>query len=291
MRSVPAPLADHIQGGALTLATLVLITRTDGVTMGFTDRDADLSYLGQTYHAAEGIGTTAIQSKTGTGVDNMDVSGLITSDRITEDDLDAGRYDGARIEVRLVNRAYAKANPNVASHALLLVGYLGGVEVVDGRFSVTVKSLSDRLKQVIGDTLSPTCRCRCLGDLQCKVVLTGNTLQGVPIRATASVSSVSGPTSFVVNGSAPSGHYTRGTVQFLTGANAGLRRDVKTHGAGGAIALRTAFPFPVAAGDQAVFVAGCDKTFATCDVKFGNANNFHGEQEIPTNDKTSQIGR
>lgn len=295
MRDIPAPLADHIEGDALTLATLVKLTRTDGVTMGFTDRDTDIRYQGLTYYAADGMGTTAIQSKAGTGIDNMDVSGFLTSSRITEEDLDGGVYNGARVVVQLVNRAYVRANPNVRSHATLLVGWLGGVQSEDGRFSATVRSLADRLKQTIGETLSPTCRCRCLGDLQCKASLAGNTLQGVPIRATGLV--VNSPSLLrIVVGSmgAATGHYSKGTIKFLTGANAGLSRDVKAHvlsGGSAVLDIRNAFPYPVVSGDQALLTAGCDRTFGTCRDKFGNANNFHGEERIPTNDKANQQGR
>ncbi len=289
MRSVPPALADRLQGGVLTLAKLVLIVRTDGVALGFTSSDRPVTFEGREYVPAAGLATSAIQQTVGTGVDNLDVTGVLSSPLVSAEDLEAGRYDGARIAVTLIDRTA----PGLGG-VRLLAGTLGEVETTDAGFRAEVRSLSQRLKQVVGDATSPTCRCRRLFDRQCKVDPNGTALNGAPNRRTRALASGGGATLTFAGDGAPDGHYAFGTVRFVTGRNAGIERDVKAHSnAGGAAALTlvTGFPYPFAAGDQAVLSAGCDRKFGTCGGKFGNANNFHGEEKIPTNDKIGKVGR
>ena len=291
MRTIPSSLNTHIQGDTLTLATLILIERLDGVKLGFTNADAPITYGGNSYLSADGMGTTAVQQTAGTGVDNMDIMGVLSDSRLTESDLDAGLYDGAKITITVVNRS------NIAGGGtVLLKGYLGEVNLSDGVFKTEVRSLSQRLKMSVGDTSTPTCRCRRLGDLQCKVNLTSTALNGFAITATRTVSVVGSDhlTLTFASDSAPTSHYKDGLVTFTSGLNAGLKRDVKAHtktGSTAVVELRAAFPYAVSAGDTATLQAGCDRLFATCSAKFGNANNFHGEERLPTNDKIGQVAR
>ena len=46
MKILPSALAAHLAGGATTLAWCWRITRSDGITFGFTDHDRTLSFDG-----------------------------------------------------------------------------------------------------------------------------------------------------------------------------------------------------------------------------------------------------
>ncbi|HEX9768445.1 MAG TPA: DUF2163 domain-containing protein [Kiloniellales bacterium] len=85
-------------------------------------------------------------------------------------------------------------------------------------------------------------------------------------------------------GDAPDEWYRRGRLLFTTGANAGIERHVKsdvTPSPVGSPPQRLVtcwlnFPLAIAAGDQAVLIAGCDRQLATCKDKFRNLDNFGG---------------
>ncbi len=80
------------------------------------------------------------------------------------------------------------------------------------------------------------------------------------------------------------GYFSGGEVQFLTGANAGRRMEIKEF-SNTQITLALPMPNNVAVGDTFNAIAGCDKTISTCIAKFNNAVNFPGEPYVPGMDK------
>jgi uncharacterized phage protein (TIGR02218 family) len=76
------------------------------------------------------------------------------------------------------------------------------------------------------------------------------------------------------------GYFDLGAILFETGANAGLRRTVRTF-AGGAFTMMQPLPNPVASGDTFTAWPGCDRTLTTCTSKFNNRIHFRGEPWIP----------
>ena len=73
-----------------------------------------------------------------------------------------------------------------------------------------------------------------------------------------------------------------GTITSITGLNTGLNRTIATFVSGGTVAVKLAFLFPIAAGDQFKLLPGCNRTMATCANIFNNAANFGGFPFIPT---------
>lgn len=278
-----------LQEEVLHLSVLVKLTRLDGYTLGFTDADSPIIFGGLTYEPTDGLGVSSIQSAAGSGVDTQEALGSVSSDRITESDLSAGVWQGARFEVRLVHR------DNVALGAPVIhAGNIGEIHIVgSGTFQAELRSKSHLLKQSVGEQATKLCTCRRLGDACCKVNMSG-TARGFPIRATRILASGAGSTLTFASDGAPSDHYRFGTVKFLTGPNAGIERDVKAHSfvSGSAVVtLRDAFPFPVSSGESARLEAGCSREFAMCNSDFGNANNFHGLPFLPGNDAIQKRGR
>ena len=282
-RSISTALQAHLQGDLTTLATCVKLIRRDGTIFGFTSADQDLSIDGLTYKAVNGLGSSAIQSNTGTGVDNLEVAGILDDDRITEADILAGRYDGAEVIITRVNWA----DLSMGSVAIFR-GVFGEITLRDGQFQVELRSLTQRLKQTIGDLTSPTCRCRKLGDAQCKVDRTG-------FQFSRTVTEVVSPgTLQFAADTQPTGYYDSGLITLTTGPNAGVTREIKTHtivSSTTQLDLRTNFPFPITSGETATLEAGCDRRFATCRDKFANNLNFHGEPLLPGNDAILKVAR
>jgi uncharacterized phage protein (TIGR02218 family) len=281
-RTIPTALATHIAGEVLTLALCVKVTRKDGAVMGFTSCDVNLSVGGVSYEAASSISASALRQEAGAGVDNLELLGLLSSDRITEADLLAGRYDGAAAELFLVN------HKDVAAGQVTLVrGTLGEVRVTDGRYVAQFSSLAQRLQQQIGELTAPGCRAR-LGDARCGVAAASYQFA----RTVASVASEH--VLHFGSDNKPAGYYDSGQVKLSAGANAGLGREVKRHTVSGGTAvveLQEPFPFPVSVGAAATLEAGCDGLFATCVAKWNNAVNFRGEPHVPGTDKLLQRGR
>ncbi|MCX8507283.1 MAG: DUF2163 domain-containing protein, partial [Rhodobacteraceae bacterium] len=88
-------LKAHLATGVTTLARAYSLTRKDGLVLGFCDHDRDLTFEEIVFRADTGLTTKALQSGTGLSVDNTEAFGALSSDAITEEDILAGRYDGA----------------------------------------------------------------------------------------------------------------------------------------------------------------------------------------------------
>jgi uncharacterized phage protein (TIGR02218 family) len=271
MKSVSPALAAHLDGEVTTLATCWRLERTDGWVRGFTDHDQPLVIGGLTYVAATGFLPSAIKYGADLSVDNLDVEGFLDDDALTAEDLSAGLFDGARIDIFLVNWADLSQG-----RLLLRRGWLGEVKRADNRFSAEIRGIANRLQQSAGKLYSRLCRTD-LGSAECKVAL-------APLTDVLAVTAVAAGDTFTVATGRPSGFYTFGVCTFLTGANAGASSEVLQHN-GQSVQLFTPMPRPIAIGDQVRLVAGCDKTPETCQARFGNILNFRGEPHIPGNDK------
>lgn len=79
----------------------------------------------------------------------------------------------------------------------------------------------------------------------------------------------------------PDGWFAQGTVQFTTGANAGVKRTVKGF-AGGAFSFALPWPNTIAAADLFVALPGCNRSLdgGGC-AKFNNRARYRGEPFIP----------
>jgi uncharacterized phage protein (TIGR02218 family) len=85
------------------------------------------------------------------------------------------------------------------------------------------------------------------------------------------------------------GAFSGGRLRWLDGKNAGLAARIVVNDTVG-LTLEDAPAFAVAAGDRAELTEGCDKAFATCCARFGNAANFRGEPHLPGNDLLVRYG-
>lgn len=166
MKTLSSELAQHLAGAVTTLAHCWRVQRRDGGVLGFTSHDRDIVFDGVTYVAGGGMTPTAIDSSADLAVDNLDVEGYLEDARISERDLAAGRYDGAEVEIFLVNWADL-------SQGRLMVkrGHIGEVRLEDGRFVAELRGLTQRLQQTVGAVYAPECAAD-LADARCGVALT-----------------------------------------------------------------------------------------------------------------------
>jgi hypothetical protein len=180
MRSISAALSTHLNGSALTLASMVKITRQDGTVLGFSSADVNLVFGGVTYHADSAFDPSSLRGQLASGVDNLSVVGMLKSPYITDTDLLAGQYDGAQVELFLVNYMDLSQGKMV-----LLTGYLGDATLEDGKWTIEFRSISQLTGQQIGELTSPSCRVLQFGDERCSraggnVLAGGHELSGDP---------------------------------------------------------------------------------------------------------------
>lgn len=277
MRTLGSSFAAHIASGATTLATCWKITRADGAVLGFTDHDRMLAFDGCVFAPETGADGAALQSSADLSIDNTEIAGALDHDALSPEDLGAGRYDGARVEIWRVNWA------DVSARALLKRGVIGEVVREGARFRAEIRGESERLDRVEGRLFQRGCDA-VLGDARCGVDLTAPAFQGQGV-----VTAVLDDQRFLASGLqafAP-GWFAEGALLWTGGANAGARASVKAHDKNaGADALSLWRPAgrPVAAGAAFTITAGCDKRAETCAGKFSNLINFRGFHLMPGDD-------
>ena len=247
------------------------------MVLGFTDHDRTLFFDATNFEAASGVSVSELQQATGFNADTQEITGAFTSLAIEETDLRTGRYDGARVELWLVNWL------QIEERLLERVFVLGETSVEDGAYRAELRALAVDMDQPQGRRFGRSCDAD-LGDGRCGVVLpdSGFTAQG-------SVSAVNSDLVFLAAGleGFESGWFTGGRVVFQSGANAGRSMEIVRHQQTGqrvSLQLWKALPGAVAPGDGFSVRAGCDKRFATCRDKFANSANFRGFPHIPGND-------
>ena len=277
MRDIPLDLAAHLQEGATTLCRCWKLMRRDGTCFGFTDHDRDLVLDGVTYAARSGLEAAEATSELGFAVGGGEVSGALISTDITEQDVAAGRYDDATVEVRLVN--WAEPDQSV----LLDVASIGEIRRADDAFVAELRGPMHRFDEERGLLYRATCSAD-LGDGRCRVDLTAGTFS-----ADARVSATDG--ALTIESQAVADHppdwFSGGRLVWLDGANAGVGVEVKAHRRGSGslrLDLWQRAPRPIVPGDGFRVTAGCDKRLATCRSKFANVANFRGFPHMPGND-------
>lgn len=277
MKTISTALQTHLAGECTTLATCWKLTRKDTTVMGFTEHDRDITYGGILYKATSGFTPSSISTNANMAVDTQDIEGMLSSDSISEQDIFAGLYDSAQIEIFMVN--YTDLTQGDIK---LKKGWLGEVSLKNHQFIAEVRGLTQKLTQTIGELYSPSCRAS-LGDGRCQVNLSSH-------QFTTTVTTVTSKQRMVCASlTQASADFTGGTVLFTSGDNAGLGMEIKEHaylsGSGADITLALPMPYNIAASDNLTVTRGCDKTLSTCKSKFNNIVNFRGEPHVPGLDK------
>lgn len=275
MRVVDEDLAAHFASGATSICRCWKITRRDGVLMGFTDHDRNLSFDGVIFRAESGLDAAAVQSSTGLSVDNSAAIGVLSDLGLDEGDIRAGRFDGAEICAFLVNWAAP------AQRLLQFRGSIGEIRRSGGVFEAEVRGLTEALNQPQGRAFHRQCSA-VLGDAACGVDLE---LPGF----FADVALPGGRGRFVVEGLGDfePGWFERGRLVLGDGPFAGLFRMVKSdrlEAGSRVLTLWEPFTQILAENTSARVFAGCDKSADTCRLKFHNFLNFRGFPHIPGED-------
>lgn len=272
-----AALQTHLQSGVTTVCRCWAVTRKDGVVLGFTDHDRDLSFDGITFQASSGLTARALDRSTGLAVDNAEAVGVLSADAIKDADVAAGLYDGAEVRSWVVNWA------DVVARKLNFRGSIGEIERQGPGFRAELRGLAEALNKPRGAVYQKPCAA-VLGGARCKVDTSG---PGLSLEADVVTIEGGSVLSFAAAPSFPVGWFTKGRVTVLTGAGQGavgvVKHDRDVAGQR-VIEVWEMLSAALSPGDRVRIEPGCDKRLATCRDKFANLANFRGFPDIPGED-------
>jgi uncharacterized phage protein (TIGR02218 family) len=277
MMGQPEEFLAHVASGHTTLCRAWAIKRTDGVVYGFTDHDLDLSFEGITFKAETGLSASALAQGTGMSVDNTEALGALTDAAVRDEDIEAGRFDGADVQAWLINWA------NVTERWLQFRGTIGEMRRAGGAFHAELRGLTEALNRPLGRIYQKPCTA-VLGDRSCGFdVLSAGFFSDLEVGEVQDrrVFRWDGFTDFDLQ------WFQRGRLEILSGDSVGLWGSVKEDrfdGSTRVVELWEPLRGEIMAGTVVRLIAGCDKRFETCRTKFDNIANFQGFPDLPGED-------
>lgn len=295
MKSISTQLATHFGEDCTTLAVIWKAKRRDGSVFGFTTHDEDITYDGAdgdgpiVYYAATGFTNSAAETKSDMSVDNQEVTGFLDSSAIQDNDIRAGLWNNAIIELRIVNWADL-----TMGDLKVRKGTTGIIKMVNGVFTAEIRGLTQKLTTTIGATYGPLCRAE-LGSGLNGIDENSHWLCNIDItayRQTGSVDSSPNAVTIVPNSGllmvgsdtpttpAPQNWFNDGIIIFTSGVLDNYTFEVKNWD-GTTLTMFLPLPYQPAPGDTFTIEPGCSKTDVDCHFKFDNIVNFRGENRIP----------
>ena len=267
----------HLSTGYTTVCRCWAVVRRDGVVFGFTDHDRALEFEGFSFKADTGLTAKALQQTSGLAVDNTEALGALSDASITEEDIAAGRFDGAEVQAWLVNWG------DVSQRTLQFRGTIGELQRSGGAFQAELRGLTEALNQPQGRVYQKPCTA-VLGDKDCRFSFdVAGYVAELPVEVVdeARVFQFANLDGFDLR------WFEYGRFKVLTGAAAGLVGMVKNDrlsDVGREIELWESIRADIVTGDMVRIEAGCDKRTETCRLKFHNFLNYRGFPDIPGED-------
>ena len=258
-----------------TAATFWRVFRKDGIALGFTSHDRDLIFGGVNHRAAPGMAPAAIRMTSDLTEDSAGVAGALSHGSIREDDLAAGLFDSAAIEIGVVDW-------ETREHQVLYTGTLGKIEDDGLSFNGELNSAKQVLEQDLVPRTSPTCRANFCGR-GCGISAIAVTVRGVLGAIDLDVNRVQ------FSGLQPD-DFVDGQLRFLDGPQCGIPFGILGASDGWLLVDRP-LADGIAIGTPAELRMGCDHTLSTCATRFDNAVNFRGEPFLPGNDLLARYGQ
>ena len=276
MRQLSEAFAARLGAAGTTLCACWRFERRDGAVFGASDHDRVLEVDGVSYAPARGIEGARLTATADLSPGRAAARGALDADFISEADLALGLWDGARVDVFVVDW-------RAPEHRVLAwSGRLSDVRREGEAFAAELVSLKADLERPVGRVFQKTCDAE-VGDARCGVDLEASAFRGAGVVSevvSARAVRASGLGAFA------DGWFRLGRLSWTSGANAGASGFVVRHGAGASAEIELAADEvnAIEVGDGFVVTAGCDKRFATCGAKFANRENFRGFPHMPGND-------
>ncbi len=270
MREIGEAFAARLAADETTLCACWRFERRDGVVFGATDHDREIVFGDLVHSPQAGLAGATFESSGSLAPGHAAAKGALSLEFITEADLDAGLWDGARVDVWRIDWRAPEHRVRIWSGRFSEITRLGSA------FTAELVSLKANLEQHIGRVYARDCDAD-VGDARC-----GIDLDDPAFRVEGVVEGVTGAKRFAASAveAFGSGWSTGGVLTWTSGANAGSIARVAQH-LGVELELASIARFAIEAGDGFAVTAGCDKRFTTCGAKFGNRINFRGFPHMP----------
>jgi uncharacterized phage protein (TIGR02218 family) len=299
-KTLPAALQAHYDSGSTCMAAAILIQRADGELFGLSSASKKLvldvtpwdgapwDLAGETafeFNNAKGLDLSQVVGTAGFEVDNGEFTVLNDGDLLSEDDVLAGRWYGA--QYRMFLWRWDVDAPTIADDIeTLKVGTIGEGRVEGATLVMELRCLKQLLQQPIGRVTQPTCPLRfgSQGLGMCNK-------DPAPFTHSLTVTGVTSKGEFTCSGAGQaSDYFGNGDGHWDTGLNHDLHFQVSTF-ASGVFKLVKPMIFNIQIGDTLTVTAGCRKRPEDCTGKFGNKDNYGGQDHMPTRDRVvSGIG-
>lgn len=288
MKNISLALKNHLQQENTTLCTMWKVVRRDGLSFGFTDNSSDLIYDGINYYASTGQNASNIKTSAGLNVDNLDVTAnlggvetsfvdVLDSPFLTEQDIRAGLWDLASVEIFLVNY-----KDLTMGKLIMRSGTIGEIKTGRTQFTAELRGMTQPLQQFLGRLFMPSCDAN-LFDNRCKVNASAFTFNG---SVTSLINNHSWYDTSLTQTSSGTEYFVGGLIEWTSGLNTGLKMEVRDY-TPGYIFIVQQMIYDIQVGDTYTIKAGCDKLSTTCHNRFNNIINFRGFNLIPGSDRWS----
>lgn len=265
MRSYPIDLTKV----GLFPGRLVKITRLDGVVLRIADADVSITVSAQTFTPLPGAEISAVKHIINGGMPSMEirfahsVGGVLDTSKLNN-----GFWDGATVVVYVVDRASLTTLGDP-----LFTGVIDSVtlDLTGSSGSFDIRGLASQAEAFI-QTYQPMCRTDLFSPL-CQLVETDfdqfGTIGTIINRYNFTVPALS---------SIADGYFNQGVFETASGFRAVIANWVQ-----GSTKVTTYQPHCISrltAGEAITLYPGCDKTGATCRIKFNNKINFQAEDHF-----------
>ena len=269
--------AAHLATGITTVCRCWSLVRRDGVTFGFTDHDRNLTFAGITFSAHSGLTAQTVQQSSGLAVDNTEALGVLSGVSVSDEDVEAGRFDGAAVTAYLVNWQ------DLDQRVVLFKGQIGEITRAGGAFRAELRGIADQLNQSRGTFYEPN-TVGALGAADCGLDLTGP-----EFTTEALIEEVIGDGRYAVSElpDYDAGWFELGAFEMLSGAAIGQTSVVKNDRVTPdrrEIHLWEDVRADLSVGDRVKLTAGCDGSLETFRDKFDALLDYRGFPHIPGED-------
>jgi uncharacterized phage protein (TIGR02218 family) len=246
-------------------ARIGVITRMDGTVIRFAESDEAITVGAETFAVVPGLQVSAVKHTSNGEVPSCQIIAVHGSTATFDSqDLDVGLFDGATVQLYIVDRL------NLTRKGLLFTGAISTIsyDPCERQVSFDVKGPAASAKILMTQRRSPMCRTDLFSTL-CR-------LDKTAYDVSATVATIVDGFSFTVSGLAQAdGYFNQGVAVTSTGVAFELAKWVQS-----TQTLMAYLPVNrlLIAGLGLTLYPGCDKTLgATGCAKFSNQLNFQGE--------------
>lgn len=252
------------------------IRRRDGVVFRYTSHDQPVHRGPFVYSPCRSLDPTASENSSTLGsVGNIELTGIIDDDGISEADLYGGLFDDAYVTVDLYSWGDQAEAPR-----RLAAGWTGQVSQGDTSFQMEVLGPAARLdQQALVQMVTPGCRW-IFGDSRCGVDVEAMRLSGTVVAARTR-----GHLFVDVPAPPPGRQWANGRIRFTSGRNAGQIVETKSVDFGAGEVVTWVSPgFLAEPGDAIELLPGCDLSRDGGCTLYQNVINFGGFPDVPGSD-------